>query len=971
MSLETSLAAFKVALDRMFDQVARVATGKRGSTAVSQITGKVAGLTLNQLTTQIRSSMAPHIAARGNAHNDTPTSVGIHTAEEWQAVEPTLLPKNIVPVCRYGSLNYLPPGLTGSFEGGTTGKLRSSAAMMIEEDGTLVYLRNGTDGSKNGVFYAYMPNATIRATNPVKTTRRYRPSWFPAGMSARMVYASSTSVIFGQLQDANGVAGDYFMSLTNGTFDDSKHTGGIILKAVAEAFGTDGESFLAGNSVYFYGQTPISQITPLDLSVWTIPRTTLATANGGTVTPTKVTGITTKGFNNISYSGLDQIRFTGKLASAVPGDNPLALLIGTFSSAVVFYWDVPTLTSAYDPVSGLIRTRVVGQSRFVTTGNSLYNATGFSFTFNPATKQVTLDPYYLSGINTVTAAGDLPEFAGPSFDILTTDKFATTGQQKSSYTFDGNGNGARIYISTGIDNMTMMVGMMNNFTSVFDGLEGQARTISNKSTQAIRPSFGTALGSNMFAPVILSPTRMILQTDGVNKAGAFQRGYAVTTLEGNGSSYTYDSIYLGQVKGFAPSADRSFLTDLDLVPGDYSMSVTEVTASSIFASTLRFACGHPGLSTVNQTTGRKSINPDLTLGDVVTCSETVLQRLAGTISTQVVAAGGLSFDQYVVDLTIPTTNNVPPFAMVVAQDSAMNTIFVIAKVNITRDAAGNVTNATANKTYPVRIVYAGTSRGLGFSTANMTYCGSMAMFDDGADVMIGCSSVANMLIPGGNPIPTVAFRFNKASNDFVVTAGYNMRTWNHFSNQSGRGFVAYPTLGFGMYWGTIGETGYSDETTKLNFLPVAKTAAEFDVWTSGTVGPTSEWTCLASQKAAEGWVLYFSEETPLVLNGNYYVLPVSSVDLRTIVANAANRTFYIYARIVSNVAQYVVATSQSSESNANMLIGKVFTNATQIATIEAEKVTRLGNFRISTTAKGSAIPVSTGLPRLSDKLQWS
>ncbi|MNV60867.1 hypothetical protein D3C71_1533480 [compost metagenome] len=54
-----------------------------------------------------------------------------------------------------------------------------------------------------------------------------------------------------------------------------------------------------------------------------------------------------------------------------------------------------------------------------------------------------------------------------------------------------------------------------------------------------------------------------------------------------------------------------------------------------------------------------------------------------------------------------------------------------------------------------------------------------------------------------------------------------------------------------------------------------------------------------------------------------------------------------------------------------MYVGKVLTNATQIATIEIEKVTRLGNVRISLTARGSAIPVSTGLPRLADKLQWS
>lgn len=973
MSLQTSLANFRAQVERTFEQVGRVALGKRPTAAVADITEKVGGKTLTQLLAAIRAATTTHINKTGNAHNDTPASVGIHSLESWQAIEPTLMPKSIVPVCRYGSLNYLPPGLTGSFEGGTTGKIQSSCAIMIEEDGTAVYLRNGTDGSKSGVFYAYVPNATIRPSQPVKTTRRYRPSWFPAGKSAKVIFACSSSVIFGQLQDANGVGGDYFMALTNGTYDDSKHTGGIIPQALAESFGKNGEASLAGNTVFFFGQTGIVQNGELDISVWSIPRSTLAAANGGNVTLTQTTGITTKGFGNVNYPALDKIRLTGKLASANAGDNPMVRLVGTFSSAVVFYWDIPTLTTAYDPVSGKIRFRLVGQSRFVTTGNSLYQATGFSFTYDPATKQATLDPYYLPGGNTVTNGGDLPVYAGPAFEILDTDKLATTGQQRSSYAFDDYGNACRIIISTGIDNMTLHLGVMNNFVSRYANLEGHAQTISGRGSQlAIRPSFGTALGSNFFAPVLFSSTKLMLQADGVNAAGAYQRGYVTTTLEGDGVSYSYESIYLGQnVKGYMPSADRKFITDQGKVPDDYRCSVNEITSNSVFCSTLRFSAGHPGLTTLSKTTGYKAINEDLSTGDPVTFSEALLQQVASQISVQNVALGGNPLTDYVIEVIVPTTNGVPPFAMIVAQDSALNLLFAVAKLSVSRDGAGNIVNATSNKLYTPRVVYEGIGRGLGYSAVNLNYCGTLAMWDNGTDVLIGTSSVANFFIPGGNPIPTISFRFNKASNEFVVNATYNMRTWNHYSNQSGRNYVAHPSLGFGFIWGTIGETGYSDETTKLNFLPIARDTATFDAWSSGVVPPVDTWTCLASQKAAEGWVLYFSEDTPLVINGNYYTLPVSSIDLRSILADASNRTFYIYARIVSNVAQYVVQTGQTDESNTNMLVGTVTTNATQIVTINAEKVTRLGNARISITAKGSAIPVTTGLPRTSDKLQWS
>jgi hypothetical protein len=971
MSLTTSLAALQTAMNNTFTKVGELVLGQRKTTAVSDVSGMVGGKTAAQLETAVKAATKAHVIKTGNAHNDTAAGVGIHLDADWKAIEAELMPKAIVPVSRYGSLNYLPPGVTGSFEGGTTAKLRNASACMIEEDGTAVYLRNGTDGAKNGVFYAFMPSATIRVSQPVKTTRRYRPSWFPAGMSAHSVFASSSDVIFGQLQDATGVPGDYFMALTNGTFDDSKHTGGIIAKAAAEAMGKDGEAILAGNTVLFYGLPTVNQNNPFDVAVFSISKATLAAANGATVTLTQVTGINAKGFGNIDYNGYNGIRLTGRLASYLPADNPAVLLVGTFQSAVVFYWDVPTMVSAYDQVSGLIRTKVYGQSRSVTTGNSVYASIGFSFTYNPVTKVAKLDTAMLAGQSTITEAGDLPAYAGPLYDMLTYDKIATTGQQKSSYCFDEYGNAFRMMVSTGVDNMTIQIGKMNNFVSRFANLEATATTISSKGVIAVRPSFGTALGSNFHSPSFVSATKLVMMADGVNAAGAYQRGLVTTTLEGTGNNYIYDSIYRGTIKGYAPSADRKFLTDLGLAQPDYEAPINEVNASGVFASSLRFICGSPGLGTYSRLTGKKTIAGDLSLGSNVSITEALLQKVGKSISDKTVEVSLPPFEMYVIELVVPTQNGVPPFALICAQDTSKNLIFTIAKCAVVRDAADNISNVTVSKVYPQRIVYTGIGRGIGYNATNVLYSGACAMWDNGTEVLIGSSSSANFLVPGGNPIPTVAFTYNKTDGEFHHASDFKMRTFNHYSNSSGRHYMAHPSLGFGLHWGTIGETGYSDETTKLNFLPIGRTQADYDAWAAGTVAPTDQWTCLASQKAAEGWVLYFSEDTPVVLNGNYYILPVSSVDLRTILADASNRTFYVYARIVNNVATYVVATNQSAESNTNMFVGKVVTNATQISSIEIEKVTRLGNARISLTAKGSAIPVSTGLPRLADKLQWS
>jgi len=976
MSLTENLAALSAAMDRLFTLVGTVATGKRKTAGTADKTKLVAGLTKTQLASAVRKAADDHAALQGNVHNDTFTSVGIHSKATFDTLLPTVMPNGVLPLSRFGTQNYLPPGIQGSFEGGTTGLQYTDTACIIEDDGTAVYLRNGTDGASQGVFYAFLEGASSKVGVPIRTGRRYQPSWFPAGTTALAVFNSSQSVIVGQLQDASGTPGDYFIALTNGTYDATKHVGGIIPKAVGDTYiKVGGEAFVAGNTVYFYNLTfsGSSMTQPYDITVHTLPRATLAAAGGGQVTFTQVTGITTKGFGNVSYAALDRMRFCSKIVSQDASENPMVRQVGTrFSFLQIMYYYSGTPVSAMDEATGKIRTKLYHQSRMVTTSGAPYSGTGFSFVFDPVAKTVTLDPFYLSAENTVTDDVPTPTYAGPIFDGIVLDKLASVGPYKLNFAYDDFGNVFKFILTNLVDNLTVQVGRVTNFTSRYAALEGGVAAVASLGALVVRPSFGTAIGSGIHGAVMLSATKMYLFADGVTKAGTWRRGMVKTTLEGDGQ-YNYASIYRGTIKGYEPSPTRDFFTDLGYTDDDYKAPVNEVTATgSFFTHTQRFIAAKTGVSSVNRLVGRASITEDLSLGAQVSVTDAIMQGLGNQIASKLAAQGEPATTQWIAELVIPASNGVPPFVAYLGLCDNGNNYVTICPVTVTRDGVGNVTGVSVGTPHTPKYIYTnGTGVGLAMNSNGILYGGPCTMYDIGTDVFIGICTSGYMQVPGGSPQSAFCFRYNRPAQAFQHRDDYSQRTTNVYSGGTGRHFVAHPSLGFGFCWNTQLASGYSDETTKLNFQPIGTTVAEFNAWTGQSISPQETWTCLASQKAAEGWVVYFSEDTPVVINGTYYVLPVSSVDLRTIIPDASNRTFYVYVRIVGGAAQYVIATTTTAESNLNMLVGTVTTNATQIVSIAAEKVTRLGNFRISATSKGSAIPVSTGLPRNADKLAWS
>lgn len=115
---------------------------------------------------------------------------------------------------------------------------------------------------------------------------------------------------------------------------------------------------------------------------------------------------------------------------------------------------------------------------------------------------------------------------------------------------------------------------------------------------------------------------------------------------------------------------------------------------------------------------------------------------------------------------------------------------------------------------------------------------------------------------------------------------------------------------------------------------------------------------------SSGLNLNFNKVIPLFMGGLYVLTPTQSITL------AANRTYNVYVGLSLGIPSYHVNTAEEPETNVNMFIGKVVTNASSVTSNGIAQVSRFSNYRASTTQRGGAFPVSTGHPTQTGTINW-
>lgn len=136
----------------------------------------------------------------------------------------------ILPLSKFSNSGYIPPSITGSFEG--LGSKSECMGMCVEESGRVVTIQNHYDGRNEGLYFSILSDYK-NPFNPAKpydynyTVYKYEPPVLTniGVVPNAIVMGSGNDVIMvGQITLGNPAANDrWFIALTNNSFDPSGH----------------------------------------------------------------------------------------------------------------------------------------------------------------------------------------------------------------------------------------------------------------------------------------------------------------------------------------------------------------------------------------------------------------------------------------------------------------------------------------------------------------------------------------------------------------------------------------------------------------------------------------------------------------------------------------------------------------------------------------------------------------------------
>lgn len=112
-----------------------------------------------------------------------------------------------------------------------------------------------------------------------------------------------------------------------------------------------------------------------------------------------------------------------------------------------------------------------------------------------------------------------------------------------------------------------------------------------------------------------------------------------------------------------------------------------------------------------------------------------------------------------------------------------------------------------------------------------------------------------------------------------------------------------------------------------------------------------------------GWIIFFQENIKMMISGTMYTMEGGIVDLRDIDPDPTNKTFYVYATVEGGIPKYVISVKKLRK-RANLLpAATLVTNDRQILTITRLQPFMVGDYMLSNVREGGTIPVSAGFPQ--------
>lgn len=847
---------------------------------------------------------------------------------------------SVLPISHYGTHNYLPAGVSGSFDGAAENISARRIKLQLDNDGTLVFLRPGTNGSTVGVYYAYLPNAlkTTNLTSSVNTNREYRPGYFSSTEYAISIIASDRGIVAGMLNDNTTV----FTSLTKGTLDDRQHVGFKIPLTTVQPADTELNFVMLGTDGYIYYFATQSTSNQYSLALTRVQYNPITGAVIGS--PVRITGFNNNTFYGDVINGTDNILLNNVILSKNIADKPYAL-IPNASIAANPYMASFDVFAAQDSSTGNIRIKINGDMWCTTTTYNTRPQHGYSYVFNPNTKINTLDSGYDRTTTpapiTITDTGTSLSASGST---IVTDVFYAHVNTNLATTYFYSPEGLGICVSTPNLGEPPYI-QIADFTpaKVYDMINQKVFVAKDPRIGRLNQSFGSPISNNINSIVIL-PNNRTLQ---VSRDGDGQPNLSVAQ-HGTTPNFTFKSYQLGTIQGYEPTTNRFSIPNISANKGLISTvsNTNSVVNGGILAADFR-------------TNTALSFNENMITSGSISIANNLLTTLRDSEFSKVSSTWDLSpgASRDLV-LYVPQQSNIPAFAVISTVSNTNLSMYVrVVEVNV-NTRSGTITSLSFSRLVTEYLLAGNLDKNARAYLSQHSMTG-ISIYDMGSYYFIGGGSILTYKTIGNSTSMLFRAVVDKNTGQFIRfnSAG------THADYENGDLPGVLPGYGFGIFTPI-------DFTTKIIFRQYGTNLTDYDTWAEKSVAPIA----VVTQDVAQGFILYFTENTPVLLSGKSFTLPIQTVDLRNIKANPANTTFNVYVRMYQGNAEYYISEEIVAESGStayNLLwIGQITTNATQISTINIMKRSRLDVFGQSLESRGSSFPVSYGLPSSGGTINW-
>lgn len=861
----------------------------------------------------------------------------------------------VLPVSRVGTMDYLPMNINGSFEGATNVIGKGIFPTILENDGTLVYLRAGTNGSSFNYYYSYCPNIrTVTSINPVITNEKFVPNFFTPTHKLISFIGSNCSDIL-MMNTNNGTIDTYVVSLTNGTLNSTAHQSVEFPRSLIT--GTNPQYIMVHNNVvYIWCIDGYLNTSEFAISLYTMSVDDIK--NNSYSSLTKVSGFNGTNLYGDPITSSPNIKLANMGFSKNVSDKPLYNLPdGNVFRGFTLYWGNNEGSLQAAGLNENIRVAFYHAAETSTQQQILRTYTGISFVYNIGTKKYTLDNNSSAPIAISTTASGVISYDNPyyidcqnqlhglalSSSLNRVPNFYITNDGLNLVTFARHASSPEHFASRS---------QITGFTNLYDSLNLQQRRLTQILLSTIYPLYGSPIGENLIHPTIISKSKILTCCSGTDNGYYFDNDHTVSSELGTERNYSYYSMNSNStMTGFAPNVNRKLLDNTDYRYSGMVTIVDETGDTKVYGTS--FIEGYP-----TKFSGSLLNQDDLSYSDYYTMTDrSILTNLKNSMVNNMQSEIGFNtLDSKVILYFVPDNSFTKSFAVVTGRTDAPvgqnNSYLIVSEVDVVLQSK-NVSSVTITSTHYIPRGIASSTLSSGFAKRQpgmiiakyeqFTYVGLPAFFG------VNTSSSANL----------ASLICKVQNNTKLLTGTPKIINTTYVSSTGGTYEVGVlPSIGFGLF-----ENGdITDVQTKLVFKLFGTTEAQFDAMVANPAGAPLERIVVLSQEVSQGFNVYFTQEVPVLINGSYYKLLPTSIDLKSITPEPENKTFYIYIVVLENVCQYLISTEKLSEELSRTYIGTVITGELAIISIESEKVTRFLTNRISTTKRGSAIPASTGVP---------